>query len=137
MLRPGHVKVHVSPLLASFCANRHLFSSLHLLSSVLHSFYNIDVTSTTTEVAGDAHANLVFGRVGIAPQESQAGHHHARCAIAALQRVFLVETLLQWVQFATLFQPFYSHNLTTISLHSEHGARFRGLAIHQDSTRAA
>src|SRR5712691_4085150 len=88
-LHRARANAHVSPLLASFCANGHLFSSLHLLSSVLHSFYNIDVTGTTTEVAGDTHANLVFGRVGIALQESQAGHHHARRAVAALQRVFL------------------------------------------------
>ena len=45
-----------------------------------------------------ARADLVLGRVRVSSQQRDRGHHHARCAEAALQAVLLAERLLDRVQ---------------------------------------
>src|SRR5579859_2614913 len=109
MLLPGH-ELEL-PLFASFTgAYRNLFSRSHFLSSVLNCLDDIHIAGAAAQVARDAHADLVLGRVGIAPQKSQAGHHHPWSAVSTLQPVLLVKSLLQWMQFAALFQALNGHD---------------------------
>ena len=50
--------------------------------------------------------------------------------------MFLMETFLQGMEFASLFQALYGHNLAAIRLDSKHGAGFGSLSIDDDSTGA-
>src|SRR6185503_12790232 len=56
------------------------------------------VAGAAAEVAGDGTLDLVARRRGVALEQVQRGHQHARRAVAALQRVRLVEGLLEGVE---------------------------------------
>src|SRR5215217_3484469 len=58
------------------------------------------VARAATDAAGDRGADLLLGRVGVLVQQRARGHQHARGAEAALQRVLLVEALLDRVELA-------------------------------------
>ena len=47
--------------------------------------------------------------------------------------MLLVETLLQWMELAILFQALNGHNLATVRLDGEHGARFGSFTIDKNS----
>jgi hypothetical protein len=47
--------------------------------------------------------------------------------------MFLVETFLQWMEFAVLFQALNGHNLATVRLDSKHSARFGSFTIDKNS----
>src|SRR5207245_294697 len=82
-------------------------------------------------------ADLLLAGLWICVQQPAGGHDHARCAVAALQAVFLPEPLLHRVQLAILFQPLDRGERATVRLHGEHRARLNRVAVEQDRTGAA
>ncbi len=54
------------------------------------------------------------------------------CVLATMQAVFLVEPLLDGMQFPFLLKPLNSPDLAAIGSHGEHGAGLGGLAINDD-----
>src|SRR4051795_4652336 len=60
------------------------------------------VASAAADAAGDRGADLVFGRVRVLVEQRPDRQHHARRAEAALQRVQLVEPLLDRVELAVV-----------------------------------
>src|SRR5262249_13489408 len=66
-----------------------------------------------------------------------AGHHHSRCAVAALQSVLFGETLLHGVQLAALLEPLDGRHFCAVGLNREHGAGLHGLAIQKHGAGTA
>src|SRR4029077_5743096 len=60
--------------------------------------YAVLVRGATAQIAGNADADVVLGRVGIVAQQFDQRGQDARRAEAALQAVMLVERLLQRMQ---------------------------------------
>ena len=66
---------------------------------------------------------MVMAAVGLLREQARRGEHHAARAVAALERVMLVEALLQRVERAALREPFDRRDRMPVGLDSEHGAR--------------
>ena len=64
-------------------------------------------------------------------------HDHSRRAVAALQAVAFPKTFLNRVQIAVRRKTFDRRDIRSVCLHREHGARFHGQTVKQDSARAA
>ncbi len=104
---------------------------------VLDGLDDVDVAGAAAEVAGDRLANLVVGRIGIAFEEGDGGHHHAGRAEAALQAMLLEEALLHRMQDAALLQPLDGADLRAIGLNGEHRAGLGRDAVHEHRAGAA
>src|SRR5687767_6335743 len=87
-------------------------SFAHLLRGVLICLNDIYVASAAAKVAGDRVADLVVGWIAVLAEERVAGHQHSRRAKTALQTVLLEEAVLQWMQFAVLFETFDGHDVS-------------------------
>jgi hypothetical protein len=94
------------------------------------------VTRTTAEIAIDALANFSVRWIGMACQQIMRAHDHAGSAKAALQAVFLPESLLKWMQLAIAGQAFNRGYTAAICLDCEHSAGFNGASIEQHSAGA-
>ena len=81
--------------------------------------------------------DFIFARIAVSAKESVSSHQHSGSAVAALQTMFLKETVLERMQFAVLFEAFDGHDCTPISLDREHRARLDRASIHHDCARAA
>src|SRR6516225_9817235 len=64
----------------------------------LHRLDDILIAGAPAQIAGHAVTDLLLARAGIFLQQPVGTHQHARCAVAALQAVLLVEGLLQGMQ---------------------------------------
>src|SRR5215510_1180458 len=112
-----------------------LYTSLtQLIRCVLICLYDIDVASAAAQITGYRLANLSLGRVEITFQECISGHEHAWRAVAALQAVFLEESLLERVELSVLLESLDSQYLASIGLDCENCARLDRLAVHDYST---
>src|SRR5215207_10610142 len=60
--------------------------------------HDVLVARAAADAAGDRGADLVLGRVRVLVEQRAHGHLHPRRAEAALQRVLLVEALLDRVE---------------------------------------
>src|SRR6185436_15422973 len=69
-----------------------------LLCCPAHGGDDVLVARATADLAGDGRADLVRGGIGVLVQQRAARHQHARRAEAALQRMHLMEALLDRVQ---------------------------------------
>src|SRR6185295_745025 len=106
----------------SFCSllERH---AADLGGSVLNGFDDVLVACAAAQVAGDAEADFVFGRILVFLQKAIRPHDHARGAEAALQSVHFTETFLQRVQRPVCSDhPFNRTDVRTVRLHHKHGA---------------
>src|SRR5512135_1245953 len=104
---------------------------------VLHRLDDVHVARAAAQVAGDGVADLVLGRLLVAPQQGVAGEHHAGRAETALQAVLLHEPLLDRIELRVLFQPFDGHHLAAVGLHRQHRAALHRLAVEQHGAGAA
>src|SRR6266699_6561647 len=109
----------------------------HCLGGGLDGLDDVDVAGTTAEVAFEALADLVFGRVRVLPEQVSGGHDEAGRAVAALQTVLVPESLLDRVQLPILGHALDRHQVPALGLDGEHGAALDGLAVDQDGARAA
>ena len=110
---------------------------LQLLRRVLNRLDDLVVAGAAAEVAGDAPADLFFGRVGVLLEQVLGAHDHARRAIAALQAVLLPEALLQGMELGAVRQPLDRLEALAIGLHGEGSAALDRAAVHQHGAGAA
>src|SRR5262245_31710667 len=71
-----------------------------LVGGVLDGLDDLVVAGAAAQVAGDAVADLVLARVGVAGEQRARAHQHAGRAEAALQAVALPEAFLERMQLA-------------------------------------
>ncbi len=72
----------------------------------------------------------LIGR-GAAVDQADRGEHHARRAVAALERVLVVERLLDGMQLPVLREALDRGDLGAVGLDTEHRARLHRLAVHE------
>src|SRR5262249_22124706 len=94
-----------------------------LLGGPYPRLYDVLVTGAPAQVARQCPANVFLARVEVAVKQRLGRHHHAGRTEAALQAMFLLETLLQWVQLASGRQALNGLDLMPIGLDGEHRAR--------------
>src|SRR6185503_1699816 len=112
-------------------------SIAHFFSRVLICLHDVYVPGAATQVAGDRVTDFIVRRVVVRAEKSETRHQHSGCAKAALQTVFLKESVLQWMQFPVLFESFDRRDRASISLNSERRTRLERASVHHNCTRAA
>src|SRR4051812_11152394 len=95
------------------------------------------VPSAAAEVALEAEADVLLARVRILFEQVGGAHDHPGRAVAALQRVLLVERPLHRMQLAVPREPLDRGDVGAFGLHREHGARLDGLAVDVHGARTA
>src|SRR6266566_352474 len=109
----------------------------HRLGCGLDGLDDVDVASTPAEVAFEAPADLVFGRVWVLFQEISRGHDESGRAVTALQSVLVPESLLDRVELITLGHAFDGRKAAAVRLDGEHRAALDRLAVDVDRAGAA
>src|SRR6266581_3054515 len=118
-------------------------SSVRAISAHLRSGGGLDrrddvlIPGAAAEVALEAFADLPLRRVRITLEDGRRGDDHPGRAEAALERVMLVERLLQGMEGAVLGEPLDCRHLVAVGLDGEHGARLDGLAVEQHNAGTA
>ena len=95
------------------------------------------VARAAADAAGDGGADLVLGRVRVLVEQRAHGHLHPRRAEAALERVHLVEALLDGVELAVDLERLDRADLVPGGHRREDRARLHGLAVEQHDAGAA
>src|SRR5690606_13870908 len=98
---------------------------------------DVAVPGAPAEVALQALPDLVLGGVGVLPDQIDRRHDHSGSAVAALQRVLLVEGPLHGVPVPVARQALDRHDLAAVGLDGEHRAALDALAVHEDRAGAA
>ena len=110
----------------------------HLGGRLLHGADDVLVAGAAAEVALDALADLVVGRVRVVVHQVDRGHDHPGRAEAALQAVHLVEGLLHRVQGAVLdAMPSIVVTSLPSAWTAQHGAALHRLAVEVHGAGAA
>src|SRR5438067_385974 len=102
-------------------------------------FYRVDdglVAGAAAVVAGDVRADLLAIGLCAGAEQILSGHQHAGRAEAALQRVALVEGLLQRRELLGIREAFDRFDRAAIGLHGEHQAAAHDLAVDAHGARA-
>ncbi len=95
------------------------------------------VAGATAEVAFESFTDFGFGRVRYLIEEGDRCHHHARGAVAALQRMAVHEGLLHGVQFLAVGETLDGGDALPVGLDGEHGAGLDGLAVQVERAGTA
>ncbi len=98
---------------------------------------DVVVARAAAQVALQALAHLGLGRARVLGEEGRQRHHHAGCAVAALQAVILAESLLDGVQLALVGHPLDRGDRRAVRLHGEHRAGLDRLPVDEHCARAA
>src|SRR5258706_1713773 len=109
----------------------------HRLGCALDGLDDVHVARTPAEVAFEAPANLVLGRVWILFEKVGRGHDESGRAVAALQSVLVPEGLLDRVELITFGHAFDGREAAAVCLDGEHRAALDRLAVDVDRARAA
>src|SRR5262252_3904736 len=108
------------------------------LGGVQRRDHNVLIAGAAAQVARNGDADLLFGRVRIVAEEFQERGQHAGRAKTALQAMIFVKRLLQRVQLVGARRDALDgEKVVAVRLHSEHQARPRRAAVHQDGAGAA
>ena len=98
---------------------------------------DVVVAGAAAEVPFEPFADrLLARRVAVLDQRDRR-HHHPRRAVAALERVVVVERLLHGMQLAVRREALDRRDLRAVRLNAEHRARLRRGAVDEDRARAA
>src|SRR6266478_6983736 len=103
----------------------------------LDGFENLKIPGTAAQVAGDCFADLIPRGVRILIQQSFRSDQNGRCAIAALRRSEVGESILQRVKISVSAEAFDSQYLLSAALEREHEAGKNWFAVEQNSAGAA
>src|SRR6267378_2500193 len=95
------------------------------------------VAGAAAVVAGNMASDLFSGTLLLLQNQILSGHQHARRAEAALQRVLLVESLLQRLQLAGIRKTLDGIHLAAVRLHGEHQAAAHDVAVDPHRACAA
>src|SRR5215510_8844728 len=75
--------------------------------------------------------------MGVAPEQRDARHHHARRAESALESMLLPESFLNGMQLAALLQSFDGTDVAAVRLYGEDRARLHRIAVDDDGAGTA
>src|SRR5260370_27581573 len=89
----------------------HAATRTHRLGGGLDGRDDVLVAGAPAQIAFELLADLLVGRIGVALQDADRGHHHARGAEATLQAVQVPKRLLHWMVGFTLRQPLHRVDL--------------------------
>src|ERR687898_197890 len=103
-----------------------------VLLDELDGLHDVLVARAAAQVPFQAFPDLLLRRLGILLQQADRGHDHARRAVAALQTVRLVESLLHGMPHAVLRDTPDRGDLMPVSLHRKDGARLDRLTVDVD-----
>src|SRR5215210_3632945 len=103
-----------------------------VLLDELDGLHDVLVARATAQVPFQAIPYLLLCGVGILLQQADGGHDHARRAVAALQTVRLVESLLHRMPHAVLRDAPDGGDLMPVGLHRQDRARLDRLAVDVD-----
>src|SRR5215204_2442659 len=103
-----------------------------VLLNELDGLHNVLVARAAAQVSFQAFPYLPLRRAGILLQEADGGHDHARRAVAALQTVRLVESLLHRMPHTILRNAPDSGDLVPVGLHRKDCTRLDRLPIEVD-----
>src|SRR3954466_11296985 len=107
-------------------------------SDVEHRLDDPLVARAAAQVAGERLAHLALARIGPRAQQRLGGHEEARRAEPALQRMALVEGLLERMQLLRVArQALDGEHRAAAGLDRQHEARPHGLAVDLHGARAA
>ena len=95
------------------------------------------VPRAAADRAGDRRADLLLGRIGVLVEQRARGHQHAGRAEAALQRVQLVEALLDRVELAVDLERLDRADLVALAHRRQDRAGLDRLAVHLHDAGAA
>src|SRR6476619_4704793 len=85
------------------------------------------VARTPADRARYRGTDLVLGGVGVLVEQRPCGHQHSGCAEAAVQRVLLVEALLDRIEVTVDLERLNRADLVPLRHRRKHRARLHGL----------
>src|SRR5215212_4669911 len=103
-----------------------------VLLDELDGLHDVLVSRAAAQVPFQAFPYLLLRRVRVLLQQADGGHDHARRAVAALEAVRLVESLLHRMPQTVLRDAPYGGDLVPIGLHREDRARLDRLPVDVD-----
>src|ERR671917_1539009 len=105
---------------------------VRVLLDELDGLNDVLVACAAAQVPFQALPYLLLRRVGILLQEADGGHDHARRAVAALETVRLVESLLHRMPHTVLRDAPDGGDLVPVSLHRKDRTRLDRLTVDVD-----
>src|ERR1700730_7438811 len=111
--------------------------TVHRLGRGLNGLDDVHVPRAPAEIAFEALADLVLGRVRVLVEEVGGGHDEAGSAVPALEAVLIPERLLQWVQLAVLGHALGRCQAFSLNLDFQHWSAFYRPSLRQDGACAA
>src|SRR5262249_2811420 len=112
-------------------------SSSAFFDGVLNGVDDVLIAGAATEIAGETRADLELRRRWGILEQRHRRHDHPRRAEAALQAVFLPESLLQRMERAVAAETLDGGDLRSVCLDGEDRARLRTAAVEQHRACAA
>ena len=106
-------------------------------AAALHRGDDVVVAGAAAEVALEPLADSSLARRAAFLDQRDGRHDHPRRAVAALERVMVVERLLHGMELAVRGEPLDGRDLGPVDLDAEQGARLRGHAVDEDGACAA
>src|SRR5215218_7580634 len=103
-----------------------------VLLDELDGLHDVLVARAAAQVPFQALPYLLLCRVRILLEQADGGHDHARCSVAALQNVRLVEGLLHRMPHTVLRDAPDGGDLVPVSLHRQDRARLDRLPVDVD-----
>ena len=125
------------PPASSFASSRpssSIASSIDLRGR-LHCVDDVVVARAAAEVALEPEADLLLRRVRALLQQRHRRHHETRRAEAALERMVLVEGLLDGMQPGVSGQALDRRHRASVGLDGQHRARLHRLPVEQHGAR--
>ena len=119
------------------CRRERRLAHLGHFATDLHGFDDVPVAGAAADVALQRLLDLVLGRARVLAQQRGRAHQHPRRAVAALERVVLVERLLQRRQLAVLAEPLDGLDARAVRLDGEQHAALHEHAVEDHRARAA
>src|SRR5215211_2631128 len=105
---------------------------VRMLLDELDGLYDVLVARAAAQIPFQAFPYFLLRRVRILLQEADRGHDHARRAVAALEAVRLMESLLHWMPHTVLRDAPDGGDLVPVSLHRKDRARLDRLTVDVD-----
>src|SRR5215217_4410526 len=110
---------------------------IRVLLGELDGLHDVLIARAAAQVPFEAIPYLLLRRVRILSQQADRSHDHARCAVATLQPVRLVESLLHRMPQTVLRDAPDGGDLVPVSLHRKDRARLDRLAVDVDRASPA
>src|SRR5271157_409711 len=114
-----------------------LVGEFRLPRRVEHGFDDLLVPGAAAEIAFDAFLDLVHRRLRRAPEQLADRHDHSSGAVAALDRVVPVESLLDHGELPLLRLAFDRFHRGAVGLDRQHHAGVDGLPVEENRAGAA